>query len=578
MRPILSFLLILVCSLSISGQSKIDSLQAIFINTSKTDSLRFEAGSDLLYAQIRVSIDSAKTTGAKLIALSENANNKLWTALAYRYTGTAYAIHGQFKTANTYFFKSYGILGDLNNKKELSTTINNIGTVFYELCNYTQAQDYLLQALKLAEELKNDELTSRALNNLGNVHQDLRNNEEALKYYKRSLALKEKLKQKHRLPIAYNNLGLAYSNLKNTKLAIENLEKSAEIAIEINDKQSESRAYNNIGIQYSTQNKYQQALRYFNNSVKIKTEINDVDGLASAYLYRGQNYLAMGNFVKSKADCFASLEMSRTSGALNLQKEGCDCISKSFEGLGNYKSALNYKQKYITLKDTIFNKEKTQEITRNEMNYQFEKEQLADSISFQKKQTAQEVAFQKNLNKQHRKFYITLIISLIAIGLLLLAYVKHKQNLKLKNSELEFKKKDLTNLAVNISNNHEWAESLAKRLDNLKASTGRKRAKELEDLETEIKNKIWVNNTSDKFYEQIDELGSSFYNKLTSQFDGLTKTDIRLCSLIKLNLNTKQIATLQNINPSSVKMSRNRLRKKLHLSPEDDLNAFLRSL
>ncbi|MGD1945887.1 MAG: helix-turn-helix transcriptional regulator [Croceivirga sp.] len=72
-------------------------------------------------------------------------------------------------------------------------------------------------------------------------------------------------------------------------------------------------------------------------------------------------------------------------------------------------------------------------------------------------------------------------------------------------------------------------------------------------------------------------MSSSFYARLNDQFEGLTKTDVRLCSFIKLNLNTKQIATLQNINPSSVKMSRNRLRKKLHLTPEADLSSFLQT-
>ncbi len=579
MKRLSGFLFFLCCNcFLLAQQSKLDSLQSVFENTTEIDSIRFEAGTDLLYSQINISIDSAKTTGNKLIEFAKKTDNKLWISLANRYIGTAHAIHGQFEIANNYFFKSHDVLNNLNNKKELSTILNNIGTVFYELGNYTQAQDYLLKSLKLAEDLLNDDLASRALNNLGNVHADLKNNKKALDYYKKSLKLKEQLNQKRRLPAAYNNIGLVYTNLKEHTLAINNLSKSSEIAKELGDKRSESRAYNNIGIEYSKQGEYDKALTFFNKSISIKSEIKDIDGLASAYLYRGKNYLEMKRFKQAKTDCLLSLDMTNTSGALNLQKEACECISKTLESIGNYKDALTYSKRYVSLKDSLFNKEKTQEITRNEMTYQFEKKQLADSITFHKKETTQKVAFQKNLNKQHRKFYITLIISLIIIGFLLFAYAKHKQNLKLKNSEIEFKQRDLTNLAVNISNNQEWAESLAERLELLKASTGRKRAKELEHLETEIKNKVWVNNNSDNFYKQIDALSSSFYNKLISQFEGLTKTDIRLCSLIKLNLNTKQIATLQNINPSSVKMSRNRLRKKLNLSPDDDLNTFLHTL
>lgn len=100
----------------------------------------------------------------------------------------------------------------------------------------------------------------------------------------------------------------------------------------------------------------------------------------------------------------------------------------------------------------------------------------------------------------------------------------------------------------------------------------------IKDLEKEIKNRIWVNNETDEFYQKIDAFSTAFYKKLTDQFKDLTKNEIRLCSLIKLNLDTKQIATLQNINPASVKMNRNRLRKKLNLEPEDDIYQFLQSI
>ncbi len=582
----LKIILVLIISLvQISHAQRVppDSLKAVFLNQKAIDSVRYESGVNYVLSQMGRATDTSRAYGHQLLDFALDKENKTWEASAYRLIGISYAVQGEFTEANAFFFKSHDILIKLDDKKGLATTLNNIGTAFYEMGSYTQAQDYLLQSLKLAEELNDDNAASRALNNLGNVHNDLRNNEKALDYYKRSLALKEKLGFKNRLPAAYNNIGLIYSNINDRDLAIENLERSAAIAEELGDIRSMTRAYNNLGIQYSKREDYAKALEYFNESVTKKAAINDTDGLASAYLYRGQNYLNMKDYRKAITDCMKSLEMTEVSGALNLQKEACGCISNAEEAIGRFQSALNYHQRYLSLKDSLFNKQKTQEITRAEMNYEFEKKQLADSISFHKRQTEQKVAYEQDINKQHRKFYITLIISLLVIAFMLFLYWRYNQNLKLKklenellNSEIEYKKKDLTNFAVNISNNQDWAESLAERLEVLKASTGRKRVKELEELEAEIKNKIWVNKDSDQFYKKIDTLSSSFYDKLTSQFEGLSKNDIRLCSLIKLDLNTKQIATLQNINPSSVKMSRNRLRKKLNLSPEDDLNAFLK--
>ncbi|TVR75849.1 MAG: hypothetical protein EA412_14750, partial [Chitinophagaceae bacterium] len=44
---------------------------------------------------------------------------------------------------------------------------------------------------------------------------------------------------------------------------------------------------------------------------------------------------------------------------------------------------------------------------------------------------------------------------------------------------------------------------------------------------------------------------------------------------LKIGLNTKEIAEILNIQPSSFYISRSRLRKKLNLKPEEDLYSFL---
>ena len=581
--PVLVFMSF--CFVVVYGQpSKNDSLNALFNNLKQPDSIRFDAGFTVFMEQVRINLDSARATGFKLLKLADTVQNKQWESKAQRYIGNTYAMASQYDKALDHFLKSHQLLLAMNDQKGLATIYNNIGTVYYELSNYPLAQEYLLKSLKMAETLQDDVAMARALNNLGNVHYDLTNNQKALEYYTKSLDIKKVLGQKNTLPHGYNNIALVYSNLKKHALAIDNLSKSAEIAQELGQPRAVARAYSNLGVEYSKLNRYDEALSFFNRSIAIQTNHRDTDGLAMTHLHRGQNYLALNNFNKAKRDCEKSLTMAETSGAVMIQKEACGCLSIAYEAIGNYKSALGYNQRYMILKDSLFTSEKTKEITRNEMNYQFEKKQLKDSMAYQKREMVQQMAYEKTIRKEHRRFYITLLAALVIIGFLLALYLRYRQSLQLKkvenellNSEIEYKKKDLTNLAIRITNNQEWAESLGNQLEVLKTSTGRKRVKELENLEAEIKNKIWVNRDSNDFYKQIDELSSAFYDKLITRFKGLSKTDIRLCSLIRLNLNTKQIATLQNINPSSVKMSRNRLRKKLNLTPEEDLTAFLRA-
>jgi hypothetical protein len=77
---------------------------------------------------------------------------------------------------------------------------------------------------------------------------------------------------------------------------------------------------------------------------------------------------------------------------------------------------------------------------------------------------------------------------------------------------------------------------------------------------------------------QMNELHQEFFRKLKQRFPTLSNNDLRWCAYLKIGMNSKEIADLLNIQPSSSYISRSRLRKKLELNPEENLYDFLNSL
>ncbi|MEC3908638.1 hypothetical protein VOI54_16540 [Tamlana sp. 2201CG12-4] len=201
-------------------------------------------------------------------------------------------------------------------------------------------------------------------------------------------------------------------------------------------------------------------------------------------------------------------------------------------------------------------------------------------------------------NQKLKSWIITLVFStvLILMSSLLLWRRQHIINAKskqllaeqalefsaLKNeklsSEIESKKRDLSDFALNLSQSQEWAKSLSKKLSDLKQTTGRARKKMLDDFEQELHNKISFDQNTQEFYNRLDELSHSFYKQLKQDFPKLSKTEVRLCSLIRLMIDSHEIATLQNISLSSLNTSRYRLRKKLNLSKNQNLDDFIQNL
>jgi DNA-binding CsgD family transcriptional regulator len=83
-------------------------------------------------------------------------------------------------------------------------------------------------------------------------------------------------------------------------------------------------------------------------------------------------------------------------------------------------------------------------------------------------------------------------------------------------------------------------------------------------------------NVKDNTFEiQMDELHQDFFRKLKEKYPELSNNDLRWCAYLKIGLNSKEIADILNIQPSSAYISRSRLRKKLNLDAEEDLFTFL---
>jgi hypothetical protein len=79
----------------------------------------------------------------------------------------------------------------------------------------------------------------------------------------------------------------------------------------------------------------------------------------------------------------------------------------------------------------------------------------------------------------------------------------------------------------------------------------------------------------DYFAIHFDSIHEEFLQRVRSIFPGITRSELKLCSYIKMNLSTKEMAPLMNISVRGVEVSRYRLRKKLQIPPEMDIYTFL---
>ena len=80
------------------------------------------------------------------------------------------------------------------------------------------------------------------------------------------------------------------------------------------------------------------------------------------------------------------------------------------------------------------------------------------------------------------------------------------------------------------------------------------------------------------FDKSFDEVHEDFLARLKERHPDLTPKDLRLCSYLRMNISTKEIAPLMNISVRGVEISRYRLRKKLDLDQNTNLTEYILSI
>ena len=146
------------------------------------------------------------------------------------------------------------------------------------------------------------------------------------------------------------------------------------------------------------------------------------------------------------------------------------------------------------------------------------------------------------------------------------------QNEKLAN-EVKFKSRELADATLHLVEREDALTRVKDELQNLYKKTNNNH-----DVKKTLQlvNDIEKNNSNwDQFVSHFDEINNDSLKKLKGKFPKLSKTDLKVCAYLLLNLSSKEIAQLMNISVRGVEIARYRLRKKLSLETEQNLNDFL---
>ncbi|HTN20371.1 MAG TPA: triple tyrosine motif-containing protein [Pelobium sp.] len=143
-------------------------------------------------------------------------------------------------------------------------------------------------------------------------------------------------------------------------------------------------------------------------------------------------------------------------------------------------------------------------------------------------------------------------------------------------AQLKSKGREVTNSAMNIVYKNELLQKVKEELFNFKDAQGKKLADDqLKRLQKIIDEGMNDERDWNLFETSFNETHENFFKKLKLDHPDLVPNDLKLCAYLRMNMSSKEMASLLNISVRGVEIRRYRLRKRLNLPHNKNLNEFL---
>lgn len=328
-------------------------------------------------------LDSAFAVAGRLLAYSQDSNYAPGKGHAYSSMGVVRWYQGNYPDAQRYnelALKAH-LSADPQRPTDVAGSYHNLGLVHDDQGNYPEALKYYLEAMKVYEAAGFSDGVAQEHSAIAVIHYNQKDFPAALAAHRKVLAIREASKDEWGLTETYSNMGIAYAEIGDYDSALVWYDKALALRERIDDQQGLAVSYNNYGDLFTVQGRYAEALESFEKALAINERLGYKKSMADVRLNMGKLFDEQGDHRRALQQKELALRLAVEVGATDYEHMALGELSTTLAQLGDHAAAYAYRLRYEALSDTIFNEEKTRSMVRQQMNYGFAKQQLADSLA-----------------------------------------------------------------------------------------------------------------------------------------------------------------------------------------------------
>lgn len=470
----------------------------------------------------------------------DNLNDETFARFCLTYAGLAVQLGEdmpfvpQMERANAYYEKK-------GTPEQKINCLMYLGMAYEEETDFEWAMKSYLQAVEMAKKANKYLLTGKLYNKIAGLHDYDDNYDEAQRYYQ--LSGESYLKGGDSLNYIYSirDIGSIYTLKEEYGEASESYLKAFRLAQNLNDSLLLSSLTNRLGINYKEWGNYSLAEKYLFQSIAY-----DEAGSAPTFLALADLYTLKKEYGKARK----YIEMASMRHTPKRELTG-GLLYRSYileKALGNYPVALDYYEQYVNYADSIADLQARTDVLKVERRYEY-----ADLLTDN-----------KELVIKNQWIFIICILFLVVSLILLLLYISR---ITLKNKQIQDQQKKISDANQALQEKEIAVKGLNDDIMNIRENilknspVYKKIIKNSQSVEDAKKDPL----TAQEWLALKETLKTTYFffiDHLLEKFPGLTEDEIRFCCLLKLRLDSQQLAILLDIQSKSVSHKRYRIMKK----------------
>jgi len=360
-------------STTLFSQSRIDSLENELIIAQSNE--RAVILINLIQEYRNIDPYKAIKYGEEVLTNIEDIDNEIDKAHFFNHLAWAYKNVNEFEKSMEYTERGMECAIAIDSPGLKALAFNTLGSIFWAENQYDKALEKFLSALKIQEAQNDSASIACTLNNIGLIFFSTGDTDNAIEYFSRALSIWDKLDNQRNAAIAKVNMANMYGLSEEYEKSIEYFLSSLKNSEEIGDERLSGIILTNIAISYYNLYNNEKAEEFFNKALTLTKKNDDKGNIIRAYIYLGSIFKDMGNY---------NLALEKENEALQIAEEINDFfqikyiyeeIADIYAQMNDFEKALHYHIRYKEINDSLFNIEKSEQITEMETKYETEKKE-----------------------------------------------------------------------------------------------------------------------------------------------------------------------------------------------------------